>query len=65
MPTSIDQAQKRRLFHSVIDDLNLCVKHNRGDTIQEDYSCDSEFMLRKVREINAKTRACFFEQVRA
>ena len=53
----LDDGSVREL---AIDDLQLCVKHNRGDIIQEDCSCDSEFVLRKVREIGTKMRAYFF-----
>ena len=55
----LDNGSSREL---TIDDLKICVDHNRGDFIQEHYSCDSDFMLRKVREIGTKARTYFLDK---
>ena len=43
-----------------IDELELSIKFQRGDVVEEDCSYNSKFMLRKVRELGQKIYAHFF-----
>ena len=53
----LDDGSVREL---TIDDFQFAMKFNKGDVTQEEFLCDSEFVLRKMREIGEKKHECFF-----